>query len=307
MCYVLLRDRRILTGRVIAAAAVVLLVCVSQYGFILVRTYQGASYLESSATSLRELVGVITAERFADQRFAFSLQTLLTVQVPEVATVIGRELGVGGVLLVGAGLIAAARRRHLEAGLVVSAAAGMLGVVVNLRGDTNGFITPVMALLWPVAGYGIDAVARVLRRFRLVLGVDKTGPSPPPLRSVRINFGSAVLAAAAVVPLANLAANYAEADQSAKTAQAAFLRAMFVQLPARAAVVADSYFFDSALQYLIFTRRSRAGKRHRPPGVRCQFRPCRRARQSTRLCAGFRRQVPECRGACGSSEQAPEY
>ena len=111
----------------------------------------------------------MTAERFANQRFAFSLSTLSTVQVPAVATVIGRELGIGGVLLVGAGLIAAARRRSLAAGLVFAAAVGMLVMVVNLRGDTNGFITPAMTLL---------VAARRLRHrcHRAVAAVLPSGP-----------------------------------------------------------------------------------------------------------------------------------
>ncbi len=146
----------------------------------------------------------MTAERFADQRFAFSLSTLLTVQVPEVATVIRREFGISGVLLVGAGLIAAARRRSLEAGLVFAAAVGMLVMVVNLRGDTNGFITPAMALLWPLAGYGIDAAAQWLQSFRLVLGVEAPGRTVPSLRSIRLNLGHGLLAAAMAMPIASL-------------------------------------------------------------------------------------------------------
>jgi hypothetical protein len=236
-----------------AAAVVVMLVCLSQYGFIVLRTYQGAPYLESSATSLRELVGVVTAERFADQRFAFSLSTLIAVQVPGVATVIGRELGISGVLLVGSGLIAAARRRSLGAGLVFTAAVGMLAMVVNLRGDTNGFITPAMTLLWPLAGYGLDATARRLQSLRLVLGLEALGRAVPSLRSIRLNLGHGLLAAAMAIPISSLVANYSAADQSRNTDQARVLRAMYTQLPDRSAVVAEDYFLDSALQYLIFT------------------------------------------------------
>ncbi len=41
VAYVLLRDRRIVTGRVMAAAVVVMLVCLSQYGFIVVAHLPG--------------------------------------------------------------------------------------------------------------------------------------------------------------------------------------------------------------------------------------------------------------------------
>ena len=232
------------------------------------RTNQGAPYLESSATSLRELVGVVTAERFANQRFAFSLSTLLTVQVPEVAAVIWRELGTAGVLLLGAGLFAAARRRSMAAGLVFAAAVGMLVMVVNLRGDTNGFITPAMALLWPLAGYGLDAIARWLQSFRVVLGVEAISRAVPSLRSIRLNLGHGLLAAAMAMPIASLYANYAAADQSGNTDQARVLRSMFAQLPDRAAVVAEDYFLDSALQYPDLYRRGGFEAQHLPSGIR---------------------------------------
>ncbi len=230
------------------------------------RTSQGAPYLESSATTLDELIGVVTAERFASQRFAFSLSTLLTVQVPGVAEVIRRELGTGGVLLVAAGLIVAARRRSLAAGLVFAAAGGMLVMVVNLQGDTNGFITPVMALVWPIAGYGLDATARWLQSFRLVVGVEALGRAVPSLRRIRLNLGHGLLAAAMAMPIASLYANYAAADQSGNTDQARVLRAMFAQLPDRGAVVAEDYFLDSALQYPDLYRRGRDA-RHLASGI----------------------------------------
>ncbi len=65
---------------------------VSQYGLIMVRTNQEAPYLESRASSLRELIGVVTAERYAGQRFAFSPWVLLTDHLPAIASVIGHEL-----------------------------------------------------------------------------------------------------------------------------------------------------------------------------------------------------------------------
>src|SRR5258705_4264283 len=72
LLYIVLRDRRALTPRVTAVAAGVLLLAVSQYGFIIVRTHQGAPYLESNARSISDLIGVMTARRFAAKRFAFT-------------------------------------------------------------------------------------------------------------------------------------------------------------------------------------------------------------------------------------------
>src|SRR4029078_10458148 len=85
--YVLIRNRRVLTPGVLAAASMLLAGGAAQYGLILVRTQQEAPYLESRASSLGELIGVMTAERYAGQRFAFSPRVLLTEHLPAIATV----------------------------------------------------------------------------------------------------------------------------------------------------------------------------------------------------------------------------
>ena len=35
-------------------------------------------------------------------------------------------------------------------------------MVLNLEGDLNGLVTPVMVLLWPIAALGVTAVVRTL-------------------------------------------------------------------------------------------------------------------------------------------------
>jgi Protein of unknown function (DUF2723) len=235
--YVLLRHRRVVTPRLIAAASVIVLLGVAQYGLIIIRTHQGAPYLESRASSVRDLIGVVTAERFAGQRFAFGPWVLLTDHLPALASVIGRELGIAGALLLAAGLVSASRRRNGGTALLIGSAAGMLGMVLNLTGDLNGFITPVMVLLWPVAALGVDALAKRLRGLRGTASI----------------AGVTAITAAAVMPLANIAANYRDADQSEHTAPARFFRSAFRQLPDRAGVVVEDYFYDMAIDYLSFT------------------------------------------------------
>lgn len=235
--YVLRRDRRALTARVVVAGMLVTLVGISQYGFIIVRSRQGAPYLESRASSLSELVDIVTAKRFADQRFAFGPSVLLTVQVPAVASVCHRELGTAGVLLLVTGLIAAVRRRSAEAGLVIGGAAGMLAMVMNLSGDLAGFITPVTVFLWPLTALGVSAIVQFLQSRRTA------GPV----------LGTVALLTTAAMPLANLAANYSNADQSGEYAAARFLRRVYAQLPDRAGVVVEDYWNAMALQYFTLT------------------------------------------------------
>ena len=90
--YVLLRDRRVITLRLLLVILVILVIGVAQYGFIILRTSQAAPYLESSAMSVTELVGIVTAERFAEQRFAFSPADLFGYQIPTVSSFIGVDL-----------------------------------------------------------------------------------------------------------------------------------------------------------------------------------------------------------------------
>ena len=150
----------------------------------------------------------MTAERYAGQRFAFSPWVLLTDHLPAIASVIGRELRLPGVLLIVVGLLFAMRQRSGGVALLAGCAAGLLFMVLNLEGDLNGFVTPVMVLLWPIAALGVTAVARTL------------GGSP----ATRVIAAAATLLLAGVLPIVNLAANYREADQSSHTGPSRFFR-----------------------------------------------------------------------------------
>ena len=192
---------------------------------------------------------MITAERFAGQRFAFGPRILLTEHLPAVASLIGRELGMAGTLLLAVGLYAGVHRRHSGVALLAGAAAGMLGMVLNLSGDLNGFITPVMVLLWPITALGLDAVTALGRTFH----------------GMRRLATTAAFAAAVFVPVANVAHNYRESDQSGNTAPARFFHAAFVQLPDRAGVIAEDYFYDMGIRYMTLT--GEAGPRRGIRGI----------------------------------------
>ena len=215
VCYVLLRNRRALTPRVLAMVTIVVLLGIAQYGFIWLRTSQRALYLESRASSLSELWDVMMARRFADDRFAFGPSEIVTTRVPAVAAVVGDELGAAGVLLAGLGAIAALRARSSAAALVAGAALGVFAMVANLSGDLQGFITPLTVLVWPFAALGIDAIVIALEL------VPAAGPA----------LGSVVIAAALGLPATRLMANYENADRSRQTEDGRFLRAMYARLP----------------------------------------------------------------------------
>jgi len=240
--YVLLKNRRAVTVRIAMAACGLLLLGVAQYGFIVVRTRQNASYLESRARSLSELRAVVTAERFAEQRFAFTINALVTEQAPVILRTIGEDLGAVGLILLVVGSVAAVRRRS-DAGLLAAAAAGLFGMVLNLSGDIRGFVTPLMVCAWPFCALGVDAVRRVGR--------------------LRAGGAGVVLsvALAAAMPLANGISNYRNADQSDQTLAGRLFRSLFTELPDGAAVVAEDYFHDMGLKYFQFTGEARSSRR----------------------------------------------
>jgi hypothetical protein len=232
--YVIARDRRSLTFRVVLGLTLVLALGVAQYGLIVIRTRQQAPYLEVRASRVVDLVGVVTAERFAGQRFAFGPVVLLTDHLPALMTLIAKELGIVGSILFLVGLIATFR--CADRLLVFGAAVGMLAMVLNISGDLKGFITPLMVLLWPFTALGLDVIADRIR----------------PMRGGRLTAG-VVVAAGVILPVSNVVSNYKEADQSGQVEDARFLRAMFRQLPDAARFVAQDYWSDMALHYFRFT------------------------------------------------------
>jgi Protein of unknown function (DUF2723) len=299
--YVLTRGRRIWSVRLIAGGALLLAIGLGQYALILVRTHQGAPYLEIRAEKPADLFSVVTAERFADQRFAFGPAVLFTEHLPVTARLIVSELGAAGAVLCLVGAAAGMRRAnpaapaiaqvagrssserqgasHATTGggnaaapspfddaqgvvsveeprsgaresvlgsprdeaprirLLLGAAAGLVAMILNLSGDLKGFITPLMPLLWPLAAVGIDRVARAAGSIR------RGGPVA----------ASIVLGAAVLLPMRNVMANYASADQSGQSEQARFLRGVFSQLPEGSGFVTEDYWADMAWTYYTVT------------------------------------------------------
>ena len=239
--YAVIKDRHVLRPRVLATAALICGLGIAQYGFILLRTQQGSPYLESRADSVRELVGVIRADRFAKERFAFTLGDIARRKVPEVARVVAAELTPLGLVCVVVGIIGGLLRHRSGTAVVLGSAAGMLGMIVNMSGDVQGFITPVVVLLWPIAALGLETACAV---------VSTAGR----MRTIAV---AAVLVVAITMPVLGLIANYEESDQSRNVTTARFLRDIFAHVPEPSGIVAENYFYDMAQEY--FTATGEAG------------------------------------------------
>ena len=55
------------------------------------------------------------------------------------------------------------------------------------------------------------------------------------------------------MPAVNVARNFRDSDQSGNTAPARFFHAVFAQLPNRADVIAEDYFYDMGIRYMTLT------------------------------------------------------
>jgi hypothetical protein len=230
IAYVVMRDRSVLRPRTMAAAALIGVLGLGQYALVLVRTRQRAPYLEAHARSVPELVQVILARDLAGKQFQFSVGTLLRQRIPVVAWYAREELGIAGIALVLLGAGRAIRQRSADAA-VLAGAAGMLVVVVNLKGDVAGFLVPVLVLAWPLAALGLDAI-----------------------RAIAAALGKAAPVCAAIValslPCVRLAASDVRVRPFRNIEDAAGFRTVYAALPAQAAVAYEDYWTQTVMTYL---------------------------------------------------------
>lgn len=233
LAYGIAKDRAVLKPRVIGIAAIIGAIGLAQYGFIALRTMQGAPYLEARATTLRGIYDVITARDVSWARFNQGADQLVGVKVPMLLDGLRVHMGTVAVILVAIAIVIAVWRRNLDAVLVAGGAAGTLGIIANLLGDVVGFITPVVVLLWPLAAYGLEAIVRAIWP--------------------RDQAVSAVAAAALALPISNAFAIYPRLQPVLNPGDAPALREMYERLPANSAVVAHNYFVARILNYLDFS------------------------------------------------------
>ena len=231
LIYGIAKDRSVLKPRVVAIAAIIGALGVAQYGFVALRTMQGAPYLEARATTLRGIYDVIIARDVSWARFSRAADQVIAIEVPTLLEGSRAYIGTVTVILVVIAIGIAVWRRNHEALLVAGAAAGTLGMIVNLRGDIVGFITPVVVLLWALAAFGLEAIARAING-RLVTPV-------------------ALLALA--LPIWNVFAIYPRIQPLLNPGEAPALREMYARLPGNSAVVAHNYFVARILNYLDFS------------------------------------------------------
>jgi hypothetical protein len=235
--------------RIALVSALIVLAGVAQYGYVWVRTVQGAVYLESRASSLSELADVMRAKQFEDISFHDTPAVVATRRVPAVLTEVRHEMGAAASIfaLAGAALLMARRRR--TAGLLLGAAAGQIVLLAMLGNVAVGPIAlPAIAVAWILAGCGIDGLRSLAR----------TGT----MERLAAGIGIAIaVAIAATLAAENVKANNHRDD----TYDSDYMRLLFDSLPPEAAIVAAHYTLDNMVEYQKVATRRADVTTHVPP------------------------------------------
>lgn len=224
--------RRATRPRVLLASAALLFAGIAQYGYILLRTWQHAPYVEARADTLAELYRVVRATKYDDAMFRFGWRTLLTVRIPLLGGQLLRELTVTGAVLVCAGAIAGLRFRPREWILAAGSAGAILALTANVDADTAGFAAAALPPLWLLAAF---APGMQENRWR------GRGAIVPVLVTTLIVFTVG----------AEVTANFRYADHSDRTIERRLWSAVFEAVPDRTAVIAESYVHDQGLLYML--------------------------------------------------------
>ena len=249
--FVLLSDARwALRPRILAASAGIVALGIAQYGFILLRTVQQAPYLESPASSLRELLDVMRGERWNEQLFEYDVSTLVAERFPFAFGVFLDELTIVGLVFAAGGLMRLLRRRRAEAALLGLAAAGIIVFAVNFRtGEPEVFLLPALMCCWIAVGVGLEHVLEAVGRL---------GRLTPLTCAVLV-----------VLPLTQAVRNWEANDRSREVQGIRAFDAIFEQLPAHSVFVGEDFVVDRMIDYKVLgeeaqghrTVRGRVGRR----------------------------------------------
>jgi Protein O-mannosyl-transferase TMEM260-like len=243
--YALLTHRQfVLRARTLAITTLILLAGLLQYGFVIVRSRQPGAYVESRATTVGELFGVVSGRQFSDRLFVFEWREVISDRLPWlVGRILAPELTFAGLAL---GILGAAwllRHRLADAILILLGGFAAAGFALNYSvSDTPVFLIPTTFVLWVAAAVGTEQSARFVERRR----------------------GAAMAVAIAitmlVLPAWQLARNFAVTDRSHDTAAAVTLDSLFEAVPDRSALVHEDFLVDRMVTYKLIGDGSAKGR-----------------------------------------------
>jgi transmembrane protein TMEM260 (protein O-mannosyltransferase) len=244
--FVLATDWRVITRPlVLLATPCLVLLGLSQYLFVLVRTRQQVPYLEATANSISDLFLLLQGQQYTTGLFAFSITDVLHTRVGLLSRIVGAELTLFGLLLAAVGFIGLARKNWRAALLLGLSAAAVFAFACTYDVvDIQVFVIPVFVVLWLGAAYGLTILVPLLVR--------------APTRR-----GPVALLVAGTVALVLVTRSYAAEDLSRETADADYLAAMTKRMKGPAVVfVEDTTAWTNAIRYqLIVDHEALGGSR----------------------------------------------
>jgi hypothetical protein len=224
----------------VLVCALLVLAAMLQYGFILLRTWQEATFVEARATNLRELYDVLRATPYADSIFTFTARQILEERVPILWRAMVSEFGPLGVLFLGLGAVTMVARRMAAGWLLLVGAGGFVFLALNVDADFEGFLLAAFVLGWLVAGIGMEGtVAWLGTRPRLV---------------------PVAAAAVVVLPVWQFQAHYRVNDHHGRTFETRYLEALFEILEPKSAIVREAYSVDQMVLYKLAAEDGAAGR-----------------------------------------------
>ncbi|HEY7288466.1 MAG TPA: DUF2723 domain-containing protein [Vicinamibacterales bacterium] len=235
---VAVRPRTLASWRTVATCAALVLAPLLLYAYIVIRTRQGAEYVEARAMQFSDLPAIIAGRQFGYLLFRGSLLDAIRDRWQPLGRFVVQELGSGGALLALVGLPVLWRRDWRVALLIGLGAIGVLLFVFNYYPpDIEVFLLPLFLLAWIAIGTAIDAVWRSSR-------------------FVRVPIVAALGIWVAVQAGPNAFAN----NLRPESLDARLVNRLFDRMPPESAVVGDTIDVSQMLLYKIFSDPSVAAK-----------------------------------------------
>jgi hypothetical protein len=240
LVFVIVVNPRVLwSARTVATCAALVLAPLVLYGYIIIRTNQGAPYVEAGATTMAGLVDVISGRQFGYLLFRGSLLDAIRDRTTNLGGFFLQEMGWWGIALAGAGFFALWRRDRAASLLVGLGAIGVLAFVVNYYPpDIEVFLLPAFLMCWIAIGVVLDAGWRLGRRMRW-------------------SVAAAVTAWALWQFTANVSAN----NLRPSSYDAGMLNRLLYDMPIGSAIVGDTIDLSQSILYKVFADPGVAARR----------------------------------------------
>ncbi len=220
-----------LRPRTVALSALIVIVGLAQYLFIVLRTHQGA-WGEAPASNLPELVGVMSGSQYFGDIMPGGIRQFFVERIPIIGQAFIRETTVVGVALALFGVIACVRHQATTLLFLATALAGYAGFTASyMPHEFEVFLIPGFIVCWLLAAAGAQWI------------VDGLGARTRPW------LAALASAALVIVPVWQIARNYDARDLRYARADLRFFDALFEQLPERSALVHNDFLIDRMVYY----------------------------------------------------------